>query len=199
MPATILAPLSGDTVVNPCTVTSAYTATATISLTAGVGGVTDTQSLPASSGGSSTTGGLTAPAGSGRTATSTPNDGSAGDSQNNITVLGAGNDPPIGGVIIGELALTKLTVGSDRTIKLDGNVSATSTALFIVAQVIEIDPAARTRTPVALGIGAVKASNRKWKIDKITYTVNAGMVYALRLFGLDVAMNKVNSVTQPLT
>jgi hypothetical protein len=191
MPATILAPLSGDIVSSPVTVSYSYTFSSMTNVTCYVGvdhdGGTNLNGGPATNSGSVTTlltGAQTVAIKSGLIPL---------DHQDNVLITPG--PPPIG---IGGISFTT-TASSTKTYTVKGSCdpNITPNLAFVVCLAIEIDPSTNTRTPVTVGFDVPTGTTKSWQVTLKVKTV-AGMNYVARAFLFDVDFNKLGSFSKVL-
>ena len=197
MPATILAPLSGDTVSNPVAISYSYTFTSVTNVTCYVGADHDMDTPlnggPAIGGGSVT---VTVPLPTTQSV-AVKAGATTLDHQDNVHITSG--PPPIG---IGGITVMRSTSGSSTTKtfvingKCDPNV--TPDVAFVVCYGIEIDPSTKTRTPVVVGFDVPKGATKTWKVS-LTIKMDSTMVYCARAFLFDVEFNQLGSFTKALS
>jgi hypothetical protein len=207
MSVATFAPLNGDTVASPVTVTCGYLIDADCTITSSVG--------PNSDSGQSTTYSPPPPnygmSGSGPIAVNVPSNtvyavivdaGDEGyDSSVSVTVVANAGPAPVGGIVI---TMPEMGGGpgaeQKKKYKVDGEVAPGSTAAYVVCQAIEINLGPPvTRTVVAAGSSNIKAAGNKltWSVS-LEFTQNAGMQYVARAFAYDMNQNLLGSFTVPI-
>ena len=191
MPATLLAPLNGDTVCSPVTVSFSYNFSSITDVTCYVGtdhdGGTPLNGGPATGSGSVTTG-LT-----GTQQVAIKAGTTLLDHQDSVNVTTG--VAPIG---IGGISVT--TAGSaTKTFIVNGmcDPNITPDVAFVVCFGVQIDPSTKTRTPIVVGFDVPAGANKTWQISLKIKTV-AGMNYSARAFLFDVELNKLGSFTKVL-
>jgi hypothetical protein len=203
MPVSILAPMSGDTVTSPVTISTSYTESTNCNITSDIGGYgngSQSVTVPPSDG-DLDSGSITVMVPSDTEFTvnavsDAPDD--PGDSQSPVTVTANGGPAPIGGITISIPEMGGGAGAGKKKYKVDGEVAAGSTAVYVVCQAIEIVVGPpTTRTVIAATSGNINPANNKWQV-MLEFTQNAGASYVARAFAYDMNQTLLGSSTKPI-
>lgn len=204
MPVSILAPMSGDTVSSPVTISTYYTEAASCNISSDIGGYgngSQPVTVPPSDG-NLDSGPITVTVPNDtefivNAASDVPDDPS--DSQYPVTVTANDGPAPIGGITISLPEMSGGAGAGKKKYKVDGEVAPGSTAAYVVCQAIEVVVGPpTTRTVVAAGSSNIKAAGNKltWSVS-LEFTQNAGSSYVARALAYDMNQTLLGSFTVP--